>query len=192
MDPSSASSVPLALLGEQQAHKKRKKEPQYKEEDLAFVGMVLGDEAAGANPSTAKDEDDQAEEEEEDNDDDDDGYGGDGGSGGGGAGEEEADRLYCLCRMPEDPNDPYMVQCDRCQEWYHLSCIGISMAAAKRMPEYICKECQLDIGNLVVLVFVFSDLVCSIGTSKHVQPQAQDHPRSTRAGAAGDGAQAVQ
>jgi len=191
MDPSSASSVPLALLGEQQAHKKRKKEPQYKEEDLAFVGMVLCDEAAGANPSTAKDEDDQAEEEEEDNDDDDDGYGGDGGSGGGG-GEEEADRLYCLCRMPEDPNDPYMVQCDRCQEWYHLSCIGISMAAAKRMPEYICKECQLDIGNLVVLVFVFSDLVCSIGTSKHVQPQAQDHPRSTRAGAAGDGAQAVQ
>ena len=30
--------------------------------------------------------------------------------------------LYCICRTPDET---FMICCDRCEEWYHISCMGI-------------------------------------------------------------------
>ena len=39
-----------------------------------------------------------------------------------------------------------MICCDRCGEWYHGDCVGISVAEGKRMEksgkEYICIKCN--------------------------------------------------
>ena len=32
--------------------------------------------------------------------------------------------LYCICEMPES-YDSEMVQCDKCQKWFHFKCIGL-------------------------------------------------------------------
>ena len=32
--------------------------------------------------------------------------------------------LYCLCRQPEVGGES-MVQCDKCDEWYHNDCVSI-------------------------------------------------------------------
>lgn len=37
---------------------------------------------------------------------------------------EDTIKVYCTCRMPEiDGID--MVQCSRCNEWYHVGCVTV-------------------------------------------------------------------
>ena len=40
----------------------------------------------------------------------------------------------------------FMICCDRCGEWYHGDCVGISVAEGKRMEksgkEYVCIKCN--------------------------------------------------
>lgn len=40
-----------------------------------------------------------------------------------------------------------MICCDRCEEWFHGSCVGINAAKARIMEEnnedYICSKCQV-------------------------------------------------
>jgi len=31
--------------------------------------------------------------------------------------------LFCSCQMPETYDD--MIQCDTCEDWYHLKCVGL-------------------------------------------------------------------
>ena len=35
-----------------------------------------------------------------------------------------------------------MIQCDRCKEWYHGNCIGVTKRKAKSMDAYICDGCN--------------------------------------------------
>lgn len=48
--------------------------------------------------------------------------------------------LYCSCLMPETYGD--MVQCDRCELWYHIRCVGLSS-----LPEdtelWNCHSCSI-------------------------------------------------
>ncbi|KAJ1030090.1 hypothetical protein NDA16_001003 [Ustilago loliicola] len=53
--------------------------------------------------------------------------------------EEEDENEYCLCRGKDDGT--FMISCERCNEWYHTKCIGISQKAAKKLEEYICEAC---------------------------------------------------
>ncbi|EDV23272.1 uncharacterized protein TRIADDRAFT_58384 [Trichoplax adhaerens] len=51
--------------------------------------------------------------------------------------------LYCICQKPH--NRRFMICCDRCEEWYHGSCVGINAAKARIMEEqkedFICTKC---------------------------------------------------
>lgn len=42
--------------------------------------------------------------------------------------------LFCKCRMPECLDD--MVQCDKCQKWYHFACTGWN-----GQKDFICSDC---------------------------------------------------
>ncbi|KAJ9102473.1 hypothetical protein QFC21_002873 [Naganishia friedmannii] len=52
---------------------------------------------------------------------------------------EEDDELHCLCRQPEDGKT--MIQCDDCNEWYHLSCVKLRQVQVELIDQYICPPC---------------------------------------------------
>ena len=49
-------------------------------------------------------------------------------------------KTYCLCRQLYFG---VMVGCDTCNEWYHFSCINMTVAQAERCEMYICVRCAL-------------------------------------------------
>lgn len=49
------------------------------------------------------------------------------------------EQVFCICRRPESD---FMIQCDRCKEWYHGHCIGITKRKAKSLDTYICVGCK--------------------------------------------------
>lgn len=53
---------------------------------------------------------------------------------------EQASRTYCLCRQLYFGR---MVGCDSCDEWYHLTCVGLSEGQADKSDSYICIRCVL-------------------------------------------------
>ena len=56
------------------------------------------------------------------------------------AGNNESDEKYCLCRKPHQGR--FMVQCDGCDEWYHGSCVNITVSEAMLMDKYWCPRCK--------------------------------------------------
>ncbi|KAM6112926.1 death-inducer obliterator 1 [Pterocles gutturalis] len=53
--------------------------------------------------------------------------------------------LYCICRQPH--NNRFMICCDRCEEWFHGDCVGISEARGRLLErngeDYICPNCTI-------------------------------------------------
>lgn len=49
----------------------------------------------------------------------------------------ESVNIFCHCKMPEEYGD--MIQCDDCNEWYHLKCVGINTSVA---GNWTCKHCN--------------------------------------------------
>ena len=47
---------------------------------------------------------------------------------------------YCFCRKGD--NGEFMVQCDKCYEWFHGLCIGQDKRAEARKREYVCGLCK--------------------------------------------------
>ncbi|KAK0394020.1 hypothetical protein QR680_000530 [Steinernema hermaphroditum] len=45
--------------------------------------------------------------------------------------------LYCICRGPHGDRD--MVQCEKCEEWYHWDCIGFTQEQAD--DDFCCAKC---------------------------------------------------
>ncbi|KAF9965992.1 hypothetical protein BGZ70_003605 [Mortierella alpina] len=56
-----------------------------------------------------------------------------------------ASNSYCLCNQEHAPGElqdnHVMVQCGICEEWYHPSCMGMSLAQAQRLPKFACPVC---------------------------------------------------
>ncbi|CAH8534268.1 unnamed protein product [Schistosoma turkestanicum] len=49
--------------------------------------------------------------------------------------------LYCLCRTPYEPTRVY-IACDRCDEWYHPECVGLTPEqAVNHTDTYLCPTC---------------------------------------------------
>ena len=49
-------------------------------------------------------------------------------------------KCYCFCRLGYHGE---MIGCDKCNDWYHLSCICMSQQAAEKTDTYVCIRCQI-------------------------------------------------
>nr|XP_033819552.1 death-inducer obliterator 1 isoform X2 [Geotrypetes seraphini] len=53
--------------------------------------------------------------------------------------------LYCICQQPH--NNRFMICCDRCEEWFHGDCVGISESRGQLLEkdgeDYICPNCTI-------------------------------------------------
>ena len=54
--------------------------------------------------------------------------------------EENDQKKNCVCRKPYSGR--FMIQCDSCDEWYHGSCINITVTDALVIDKYKCKACK--------------------------------------------------
>ncbi|XP_053724415.1 death-inducer obliterator 1-like [Synchiropus splendidus] len=92
--------------------------------------------------------DDDEEEDEEDDDDDESTTSSSDESDGGGY---DPNALYCICRQKH--NKRFMICCDRCEEWFHGDCVGITEARGRLMErngeDYVCPNCTLKRSHLV-------------------------------------------
>lgn len=48
---------------------------------------------------------------------------------------------YCICGGPYDPNI-FMIQCDRCDNWFHGNCVDVREYQALDIDKYHCPRCQ--------------------------------------------------
>lgn len=46
---------------------------------------------------------------------------------------------YCKCRSKS--GEGFMIGCDRCEEWYHGKCVGISKKIGQTIDVYYCEDC---------------------------------------------------
>jgi len=49
--------------------------------------------------------------------------------------------LYCICRKPYDDQQFYIC-CDKCQDWFHGSCVGVLQCEGDKMDDYNCPRCM--------------------------------------------------
>ena len=45
--------------------------------------------------------------------------------------------IFCICRLPDDGNE--MISCDKCQEWFHMSCLHITEPPSTET--WFCEMC---------------------------------------------------
>eukprot|EP00741_Cyanophora_paradoxa_P013334 tig00020684_g12877.t1 len=50
-------------------------------------------------------------------------------------------QLFCLCQRPYVRGE-LMVQCDKCNDWFHPKCVGITAAEAKKIETFFCPGCD--------------------------------------------------
>ena len=55
--------------------------------------------------------------------------------------EEEGECSALQCLQPSGDQISW-VQCDRCQEWFHLMCVGLTKEYAEQIDTYICGSCK--------------------------------------------------
>ncbi|GJU76027.1 chromatin remodeling protein EBS-like protein [Tanacetum coccineum] len=51
--------------------------------------------------------------------------------------------VYCKCEMPYNPDD-FMVKCEGCRDWYHPSCMEMTIEDAKNLEQFMCPDCDSD------------------------------------------------
>lgn len=56
--------------------------------------------------------------------------------------EEEDTTLYCICQRQADDVEGGMIMCDRCDQWYHYRCMGITEADVELVDQFICPPCH--------------------------------------------------
>ena len=54
-------------------------------------------------------------------------------------------RLYCICKTEfDETRSNTMIGCDKCDNWYHLSCLNIDETSPIiRQDTYICQSCLI-------------------------------------------------
>ncbi|XP_063406849.1 PHD finger protein 3-like isoform X7 [Mytilus trossulus] len=107
-----------------QQEKKTVKEKEKKEPEVIKKAKEKAKEKSEDEESSSEDDDDEDMDSEEE--------------------YEPPDRKYCICNKPY--GNKFMICCDRCENWYHGKCIGITRERGKEMAdkeeEYICDGCK--------------------------------------------------
>ena len=59
--------------------------------------------------------------------------------------KEIAFSIYCKCQLPEPEDGSKMVQCKKCQEWYHLKCLKsqLSIDQLESTDEWYRDDCEM-------------------------------------------------
>ena len=78
------------------------------------------------------------------------------------------DELYCFCQQPALTH--FMIQCHRCSEWFHGSCVGITRHSATKVKEFYCSMC-IDLDPSLVTVF---------HTKTTTEPEEETREKSTK------------
>lgn len=60
--------------------------------------------------------------------------------------EEEAECSASHCKKPIGDQISW-VQCDRCQDWFHCICVGLTKEYAEKIDKYNCKKCVALVGG---------------------------------------------
>ena len=47
--------------------------------------------------------------------------------------------VYCICRLPEGSHEDTMIQCDKCEQWYHSKCVKVNCEIGNR--KWFCPHC---------------------------------------------------
>jgi len=58
---------------------------------------------------------------------------------------EDGGHRYCICRGPN--NGTFMVQCDKCDGWYHGSCVNINKDMEEKLGTFECPVCAKKTGK---------------------------------------------
>ncbi|KAG5678568.1 hypothetical protein PVAND_008231 [Polypedilum vanderplanki] len=58
--------------------------------------------------------------------------------------EDDPDRLWCICKQPH--NNRFMICCDKCEEWFHGTCVNVTKNMGKEMEKqdikWHCPNCK--------------------------------------------------
>ncbi|KAM3135535.1 Transcriptional activator of fatty acid utilization [Paramecium bursaria] len=49
-------------------------------------------------------------------------------------------KKICICRLPQNP-DLSIIQCEACNEWYHLECLMLTNEEVDKIEKYVCPNC---------------------------------------------------
>jgi hypothetical protein len=65
--------------------------------------------------------------------------------------EDDPDRLWCICKQPH--NNRFMICCDKCEEWFHGTCVNVTKNMGKEMEKqdikWHCPNCKMNSSGLV-------------------------------------------
>lgn len=50
------------------------------------------------------------------------------------------DKLYCVCKTKYD-EERFMIACDRCDEWYHTTCVNMPEMEVELVDQFFCPPC---------------------------------------------------
>ncbi|XP_069105723.1 death-inducer obliterator 1-like [Argopecten irradians] len=105
--------------------KKPKEQTQIKKKKVKVEGSSTSAKSSQANLDSGEDDNLSYEDDENDSD------------------YEPPDQLYCICNQPH--GNRFMICCDKCENWFHGSCVNMTKARNKEMEQngedYICPVC---------------------------------------------------
>ena len=77
-------------------------------------------------------------------------------------------KAYCICRLHYHGD---MIGCDSCDDWYHLSCVGVSSVQAENIENYLCIRCSIknSFNESVVQCFKITNIWMDVASLSHDQ-----------------------
>ena len=62
-------------------------------------------------------------------------------------GKESNPNVYCYCK---DGESGIMINCEKCNKWFHDECIGLSEDDISNITEFYCIECLNKDSNISI------------------------------------------